>query len=484
VNGVTTDVPCACVTLSSSSTNNVLASGYFLGTATFYNSDGSPGATLTATGSTDGFIVKYNSSGDVTWATKISGSSSDTVYGIAIDSENNILVSGTVNGAVTIYNSDGSSGATLTATGNDGIIVKYDSSGTVTWATKIGGSSGDQGNGIAIDSANNILATGYFQGTTTFYNSDGSSGATLTATSIDGFIVKYDSSGTVTWVTKISGSSTDTGIGIATDSANNVLATGYFQGTATFYNSDGSSGVTLTAAGSTDAFIVKYDTSGTVTWATKIGGSQADAGNGIAIDSENNILATGYFRGTTIFYNSDGSSGATLTATGSTDGFIVKYNSSGTITWATKMGGSSTDEGRGIAIDSANNVLVTGYFQGTATFYNSNGSTGATLTATGDSDGFIVKYNSSGTITWVTKISGSSGDQGNGIAIDSANNILATGYFQGTTIFYNSDGSSGATLTATIVDGFIVKYDSSGTVTWATQIGGSSTEAGLGIAVR
>ena len=284
LDGVTTDVPCACVTSSStpSSTNNVLACGYFQGTATFYNSDGSPGATLTATASTDGFIVKYNSSGDVTWATKISGSSSDTVYGIAIDSENNILVSGTINGDAIFYNSDGSSGATLTATDNDAFIAKYDSSGNVTWATKIGGSSTDAGYGIAIDSSNNVLATGYFNGTATFYNSDGSPGATLTATNDDGFIVKYDSSGNVTWVTKIGGSSNDNGVGIAIDSENNVLATGYFDGAAIFYNSDGSSGATLTAT-STDGFIVKYDSSGTVTWATQMGGSSADVGNGIAV---------------------------------------------------------------------------------------------------------------------------------------------------------------------------------------------------------
>ena len=475
LNGVTTDVPCACVT--SSSANNIFATGFFSGTTTFYNSDESSGATLTTTGN-DAFIVKYNSSGNVTWATKIGGSSNDRGFGISIDSENNVLATGYFQGTATFYNSDGLSGVTLTATGTDAFIVKYNSSGTVTWATKIGGFS-NPGASIAIDSENNVLVTGYFSGTTTFYNSNGLSGATLTATGTDAFIVKYNSSGTVTWDTQIS-STEGAGTGIAIDSENNVLVTGYFDGTATFYNSNGSSGETLTGTGY-DAFIVKYNSSGNVTWATKITGS-SNAGTGIAIDSENNVLATGNFSGTTTFYNSDGSLGPILTAT-VFDAFVVKYDSSGTVTWAIQIGGTSSQAGNGIAIDSENNVLATGYFSGAAIFYNSNGSIGETLTATG-TDAFIAKYNLSGDVTWATKIGGSSQDVGTGIAIDSENSVLATGYFSGTTTFYNSDGSSGASLTATGNDAFIVKYDSSGTVTWDTQIGGSSTDRGLGIAVR
>ena len=255
--------------------------------------------------------------------------------GIAVDSQNNVLVTGIFGGAATFYNADGSPGPTLNASSSSAFIVKYDSSGTVLWATKIDGPESDIGYGIAVDSENNVLVTGGFGGAATFYNADETSTwPTLNASSISAFIVKYDSSGTVLWATKIDGPESDIGYGIAVDSENNVLVTGGFGGAATFYNADETSTwPTLNATGFS-AFIVKYNPSGTVLWATKIDGPSFDEGSSIAVDNENNVLATGSFSETATFYNEDGLSGSTLNATGFS-AFIVKYNPSGTVLWAT-----------------------------------------------------------------------------------------------------------------------------------------------------
>jgi hypothetical protein len=146
-----------------------------------------------------------------------------------------------------------------------------------------------------------------------------------------------------------------------------------------------------------DILIAKYNSSGTIQWQRTLGGASGDYGNGIAIDSGDNVYVTGR----------TSSQGA-----GSDDIVIAKYNSSGTIQWQRTLGGASTDVGFGIAIDSGDNVYITGYT-------NSQGA--------GNFDFIIVKYNSSGTIQWQRTLGGASSDVGYGIAIDSGDNVYITG---------------------------------------------------------
>ena len=333
---------------------------------------------------------------------------------------------------------------------------------TPAWATSIGGTSSDYGQAIATDSGGNVYVTGQYQGTATF-----GSGVSLTSTgSYDVFVAKYNTSGTAQWATSIGGGtfSIDAGYGIATDSGGNVYVTGQYQYIANF-----GSGVSLTSAGSSDVFVAKYDTSGTAQWATSIGGTSSDYGQGIATDSGGNVYVTGQYSGTVTF-----ASGTTLTSAGSSDAFVAKYNTNGTAQWATSIGGTSSDYGYGIATDGAGNVYVTGNYQGTATF-----APGTTLTSAGSSDAFVAKYNTSGTAQWATSIGGTSSDYGYGIATDSAGNVYVTGRY-----VLTADFGSGVSITsAGSYDAFFAKYNTSGIVQWATSIGGTfSIDAGYGIA--
>jgi uncharacterized delta-60 repeat protein len=254
-------------------------------------------------GSDDIVIAKYNSSGTIQWQRTLGGASSDGGYGIAIDSGDNVYVTG--------YTSSEGAGS------DDIVIAKYNSSGTIQWQRTLGGASSDVGYGIAIDSGDNVYVTGST-------NSQG-------AGSDDIVIAKYNSSGTIQWQRTLGGASSDVGYGIAIDSGDNVYVTGYT-------NSEG--------AGNFDFIIVKYNSSGTIQWQRTLGGANNDYGYGIAIDSGDNVYVTGSTR----------SQGA-----GNDDIVIAKYNSSGTIQWQRTLGGASTDVGFGIAIDSGDNVYVTGY---------------------------------------------------------------------------------------------------------------------------
>ena len=98
----------------------------------------------------------------------------------------------------------------------------------------------------------------------------------------DAFIAKYNTSGVAQWATRISGTSSDAGRGIATDSTGTYVTGDYRSASLVTLNN----GITLPVATiNTDAFIVKYDTSGLAQWATTISGTVSDSGKGIATDS-------------------------------------------------------------------------------------------------------------------------------------------------------------------------------------------------------
>ena len=226
----------------------------------------------------------------------------------------------------------------------------------------------------------------------------------------------------------------------------------------------------LTSSGDHDIFIAKLSSSGSWQWAVKAGGSglgSCECGYGIAVDSSGNAYATGNFYETATFGSTS------LTSSGNQDIFIAKLSSTGSWQWAVKAGGSQYDYGFGIAVDSSGNAYATGYFSETANF----GST--SLTSSGGSDIFIAKLSSSGSWQWAVKADSSDGTAGYGIAVDSSGNAYATGEFGGTAIFGSTNlVSSGQS------DIFIAKLTSSGSWQWAVKAGGSSgDDDGNGIAV-
>jgi hypothetical protein len=528
-NGITTDIfgnvyaigTTGVSTTPSTSVNSysIVSSGIII-TSTF--------GLLNKVNSSDIFITKYNNYGVTQWATNIAGTSGDIGNAITSDTSGNIYTIGNcgLNTQINSY-STVSSGLIVTSTfgilsttnvNADVCIAKYNSSGVVEWATNIGGTNADAGNGITTDTFNNIYVTGIYRGST-FINSYStvSSNIILTntfgkllnpsATNTDAFIAKYNSSGIVQWATHI-GSTIVSEVGnkVASDIFGNVYVVGTFNSQSTFVNSystvasDSTIVTSLfgrlsTFSTSSDAFIVKYNSSGITQWATTIGGTSIETGNDIAIDLDGNVYVAGS-GASQIRINSYStvSSSLILTSTfailstfdGTTDPFIVKYNSSGIAQWATNIGGvpNSNSGTNGIAIDTLNNIYFTGTFNG-STFINSYStvSSGIIITSTFGillstplaNNTFSVKYNSSGIAQWATNINGSgTGNRGIKIATDINNNAFITGtFFNSAIINMFSTVSSGIIITSTFGrlstisalssdDAYIVKYDTNG----------------------
>ncbi|MBW4665966.1 MAG: SBBP repeat-containing protein [Cyanomargarita calcarea GSE-NOS-MK-12-04C] len=388
---------------------------------------------------------------NVIWAQKFGGTLPDSGYAIAADGAGNTYVTGAFNGAATFGST------TLNSVGSDGFVGKLDSSGKFLWAQKLGGTSSDFGFGIATDGAGNSYATGFFSGSATFGST------TLTsAGNEDAFITKLDSSGKFLWAQKLGGTSSDSGYAIAADGSGNTYVTGVLNA----ISIPGSVNASVNSTTSDDAFITKLDNNGNVLWTKNLGGAfLSDRGIGITADAAGNTYATGFFSGTTTFGST------TLTNAGNADAFITKLDSSGKFLWAQKLGGTLADAGVGITSDAAGNTYATGIFRNTATF----GST--TLTSAGDEDAFITKLDSNGNIVWAKKLGGTGIDEGLGIAADGSGNIYVSGTFAGTVSF----GST--TLTSKgDNDAFVAQIDSNGNVISAQNFGGTSTDAGFGIA--
>jgi len=175
-----------------------------------------------------------------------------------------------------------------------------------------------------------------YVGIATILNSDGTTFGTLPNNgSNDAFIVKYDSSGVGIWTTRIGGVLIDRVNGVTVDSDNNIIVTGIYTAPTTIFDAPG--GLTGTLAlpfsGINDVFVVKYDSSGVGVWATRIAGTADDTGNSITVDSNNNIIVTGFYSSSPVtIYNTPGGItdiAGTLLNDGGIDAFIVKYTSNG-----------------------------------------------------------------------------------------------------------------------------------------------------------
>ncbi|MBW8050912.1 MAG: T9SS type A sorting domain-containing protein [Cytophagales bacterium] len=217
---------------------------------------------------------------------------------------------------------------------------------------------------------------------------------------------------------------------------------------------------TIVSAGNSDIFIAKYDPTGFVQWAKSAGGTGADRALGIITDDLGNAYITGNFRDTTIF----GTDTLISNGVNVNDIFIAKYNSAGNLLWAKMAGGTGNDVSWGIDQDDLGYVYITGHFTGVCTFSSTD-----TLTSSDLKDIFLAKYDSFGNLVWVKQAGSTGNDRGTGVAIDPFGNIYLSGIFQSTAIF----GITDTLVSAGNWDTFIAKYDSSGTFLWAKSAGGS-----------
>ncbi len=335
------------------------------------------------------------------------------------------------------------------------------------WANAMPGSSFDVCRAITLDNENNVYATGFFSTTVDFDPGPGQTNLT-SVNAEDIFLTKYDSDGKLVWAKAIGDFRYQAANAIAVDSAQNIYIAGIFFGTTDF---DPGPGVTnLVSRGNEDIFVCKYDKSGNFIWAASFGGPTNEFCNSIKLDKEGNIYFNGYFENTADFDPGPGT--FNLTSAGATDIFVCKLNNFGTLKWAKRIGGPSTDVAYALELDEFNNVYSTGFFWSTVDFDPGTGVFNLTSPAFGD--GYLLKLSTNGDFIKAGKMGGNSRVRNTCLKLDKTGHLYISGHFDGDAEF--DINAAGQILSSPIDDEdiFVGKYDLDFNLVWIKQIVGSS----------
>lgn len=395
-----------------------------------------------------------------------------------------VTISGSIETVGTINVSDG----IIPATPLKSIVQSDGTKAKAQWAARISGSSIERASDVSVNNKGEVVAIGrYSSNSINLYNGDGTLGDTLSKSgSYDVYVVKYDKNGNIQWASKISSSGSNIGHGISINDYGEIVATGEYSGEAIIYNGDGTSAITLPNPSATDGFLVKYSSSGKVLWATKMVSSGSAGSYDAFINNDGTIVATGAYDNNLTIQNSDGSTFSTLGNSGSHDVFIAQYNRFGKAIWATRIASSSNDYGNGVSINEKGEVVATGYYYGSVTVFNSDGSTFSTMSNQVFSEIFVVKFDDSGFGLWATRMIGGSTDIGIGIDINNKGEVFATGFtYNNPFTIYNSSGSVATVLQSVgSDDAFLVKFDIEGNFDWVTRVVGSNNDQGRAVSVN
>jgi hypothetical protein len=357
---------------------------------------------------------------ELAYSTYLGGNQGDQGNGIAVDSAGNAYITG--NTQSTDFGTPGAYQST-SGGGQDAFVAKLSADGrTLDYVTYIGGSDSDFGLGIAVDSSGEPYITGATFSSNFPVMNPLPGQSKLTETGEGGFAAKLNSSGTaLVFSTLLAGNNFTQGSGIAVDSQGAAYITGETDAT-DFPTTPGAPRTTQTGAAE-DAFVTKLSGSGALDYGTLVGGSGADEGTAIAVDSAGGAWLTGESNSSDLATTD----GYQKTANnGSVDAFVVHLAPDGkSLVYASDLGGSSFDDGNGIALDAQGNVYVAGVTDSTD-FPTTTGAAQTTFGG-GDSDAFVAKFSAAGGLVYSTFLGGSVDDAALGIAVDSTGSAYVTG---------------------------------------------------------
>lgn len=431
---------------------NVYTTGFIEGIA-----DLDPGPAVypvTSAGSTDIYVQKLNSAGNLVWAVGAGGTSIDEASAVATDAAGNVYVTGNFSGTIDLDPGIGT--FTLSASGvSDVFILKLDALGNFLWAVKAGTTAaGCYGNSIAVDGNGNVLVTGIFSGTVDF---DPGAGV-VNLSSVGGddiFIMKLTSAGGLSWAKNFGSTASDLSNCIVADQLNDIYITGHYGGLTNFGTPMAPNN--FTCLGAVDAFLLKLDPLGTPIWADRFAGNLGETGKTLALDSWGQIYVGGDFNSSALDTD-PGPAVYNAITHGGTDFFIIKIKcSNGTFKWARGLGGTSIDEIEGIAVTPQGLVNSIGNFNALVNFdpvYYSP------QTSAGSQDIFVSVLDTAGSYYTAVRIGTVSAESGLGIAADTQSNIFITGTYLNT-VDFNPSSTATSTMIAgasNIYGGYVVKF--------------------------
>lgn len=414
------------------------------------------------------------------WATYYGGEENESYFvgDVATDSRGNSVIVGYTQSS----NILGTGGPPESAYEGQvfSFLAKFDPTGKLLWTTYYGGALGARLTRVTVDKDNHIIGVGdsaspeniATPGThqTSLYEGNPENYG-------DGIIVKFDSNGNRIWGTYFGGESFDGLTGVTTDHQGNIYAIG-----TTASHENISTPGSFKEIGDADVhhkwngILAKFDKNGNRIWATFYAGEET---NEVAVDKEGNI----YFVGSTYSNDEISTPGAhrkNILGTSWNEAFIAKFTPSGERIWGTYFGGYDYDFGEGLAIDSENNVIISGATRSAEHIATPGAHKEKKATST-DWDTFLAKFNSSGKLLWSTFYGGDETESHyfNRVDVDINDNIFLFGSTGSNSGISTPDGFQPAMLDGP--DVFLTKFTQNGERIWGTYYGGNSSDFALSL---
>ena len=318
----------------------------------------------------EGFVIKYNSEGEVEWARTISGDNSVDINSVDATIEGGCIVVGNFNSdsivignEIVINNTINNSNNNYVDYKTDGIIIKYNSEGEVEWVKSIGGDDSESVDLVYVTKDGGFLVAGHFNGDSikidgnTIYNNG----------SIDGLIIKYNKDGDYEWSKCIGGSSNDSIDSITETKNGEYIIVGSFYSE---YLEIDNNIITNHNAESSDGLIIKLNQNGIIENCTCVGGNDSEYINTVAATEDGGFIVGGRYSGhdqyvgignkilnneSDYYYNSDG--------------MIIKYNNELEVEWAEGLHGYKSDGIGNIIQKKDGNYIASGTFSSTKTTF-------------------------------------------------------------------------------------------------------------------
>ncbi len=408
------------------------------------------------------------------WGTFYGNTNGGFVFGNAVDASGNIYICGHANTTSTTIATVGSHQSVFGGPGEDAYLAKFNSSGIRLWGTYYGGSGTEAGNSCACDVSGNIFITGVT--TTTIGTAIATAGAHQTVfgggINNDAFLAKFDANGVRQWGTYYGGAGDEVAYSCATDVSGNVFISGV---------SNTNTGNVIATVGShqsvfggmTDAFLIKFDGSGTRLWGTYYGSTLDEAGHGCCVDLNDNVYLSG---GT-----NSGSAIATPGAhqvnfAGSTDCFLAKFNNNGVRQWGTYYGGPSfyQEQANSCSTDVTGNVYITGITSTTLGTSIATPGSHQSIFSGSSEYAFLAKFDPGGVRQWGTYYGGENDSYGYSCNADAYGNIFISGSTSSTVgVNIATVGSHQPNYGGGMMDGFLAQFNNSGVRQRATYYGGA-----------
>jgi len=405
---------------------NSYTTGFFTDTADFDITNNE--TNLTSNGSSDVFVQKTNTSGNLEWAVSVGGI--DTEYGTAIatDNQGNVYITGLF---YDTFDSDPGVGYfPLIATGQGDIfIIKLDGNGSFIWAKAVGGTGYEESTSIDIDELANVYILGYLYDTADFDPGVGEFFVTSQGLS-DVFLLILDSLRDFSKVYSYGGVDIDLALDLKIKTSTEIFLSGFFSGTADL---DPRPFEEFLVEASNDfiGYTMQIDGAGAITNITHTTGGKVTV-YAVEHDSQKNMYITGHFNGTTNFAPTSGNSEYTFTADVAYNGFILKVAPDGNVLWARQIASDNTNFIFDIAVNSEGRVYTTGYFENTVDFDPSaTGEFILSKESENSTDAFMLVLNSDGVFVNAYQFGGVDFIDTHQIGIDSEDNILTPFRFSG-----------------------------------------------------